>query len=210
MDGDNENKTKENTERTSEDEKAETRREERLYEPIRHFLRNVFLSNYIEKPRKPQFRDALSYEREENPYLEIIGKKRSFPETLKRLFSTNTLLLINSEGSFPDIVGYVQKKPSNSTKEIIVAEIKDKPIKLIDIFQARLYQEIFNPSFCFLISSEDIPEERIRFVENRDFIRGKVIIAQYHENPYQKYWSFNIHPIFKNSVPEAFKKYCIE
>jgi hypothetical protein len=203
------NKPQENIEKQSEEEKAETKREERLYEPIRDFLRNIFANYYIEKPRKRQFQNALSYEREENPYLEIIGKKKSFSGTLKREFNTNTLLLINSEGSFPDIVGYVRKKPSKTTKEIIVAEIKDRPIKLIDIFQARLYQEIFSPSFCFLISSEEIPEERIRFVEKRDFIRGKVIIAQYHENPYQKYNFFNIHPIFKNSVPEAFKKFCI-
>lgn len=207
MDDDNEDKTKDSTERPSEDEKAETKGEERLYEPIRDFLRNQF-AQYIEKPRKPQYQHALSYEREENPYLEIVGKKRSFSQTLKRQFNTNTLLLINSEGSFPDIVGYVRKKPSNQ-KEIIVAEIKDKPIKLIDIFQARLYQEIFNPSFCFLISSEEIPEERIRFVENRGFIRGKVIIAQYHENPHQRYGFFNIHPLFKDSVPEVFKKFCI-
>jgi hypothetical protein len=204
-----ENKTKENSERPSEDEKAETKGEERLYEPIRNLLRNIFANYYVEKPRKPQYQNALSYEREENPYLEIIGKKKSFSQALKREFNTNTLLLINSEGSFPDLVGYVRKKPSNPTKEIVVVEIKDKPVKLIDIFQARLYQEIFSPTFCFLISSEEIPEERIRFVEKRDFIRGEVIIAQYHENPYQKYGFFNIHPIFKNSVPEAFKKFCI-
>lgn len=185
-----------------------TKREERLYEPIRQLLFDIFSCHYIEKPKKYQFQTA-PYKGEENPYLEIVGKKRRFSETLKRQFTTNTLLLINSEGSFPDIVGYVQKKPSNPI-EIIVAEIKDKPIKLMDIFQARLYQEIFNPSLCFLISSEDIVEERMRFVRDREFIRGKVIVAQYHENPYQKFGFFNIHPIFKANVPEAFKKFCIE
>jgi hypothetical protein len=189
--------------------KAETKGEERLYEPIRHFLSNIFAHYYIEKAKKPQFQREPTYGKEENPYLEIVGKKRRFSQTLKRQFTTNTLLLIKSEGSFPDIVGYVRKKPSNSN-EIIVAEIKDKPIKLIDIFQARLYQEIFNPSFCFLISSEEIPEERMRFVRDRDFIRGKVIFAQYHENPYQRFGFFNIHPIFKANVPEFLKKFCIE
>jgi len=192
----------------TDDKEKKTKGEERLYEPIRDFLRDTFIHRYIEKPKKPQFQREPSYAKEENPYLEIVGKKHRFSQTLKRQFTTNSLLLIKSEGSFPDIVGYVRKKSSNPY-EIIVAEIKDKPIKLIDIFQARLYQEIFNPSFCFLISSEEIPEERMRFVRDRDFIRGKVIIAQYHENPYQRFGFFNIHPIFKNSVPEFLKQFCI-
>jgi hypothetical protein len=207
MDGENENKTKENTERPSEDEKAETKGEERLYEPIRDFLRNIF-AQYIEKPRKPQYQNALSYEREETPYLEIVGDRRRFSENLKREFDDTTLHMINSEGIFPDIVGYVRKKTSNP-KEIIVVEIKDEPIKLRHIEQARFYQEIFNASFGLLISSKGIPEEKVRFVTNRDIIRGKVIIAHYHENPYQRYSFFNIHPRFKDSVPEIFKKFCV-
>lgn len=207
MDGDNENKTKEDTERPSEDEKAETKSEERLYEPIRDFLRNIF-AQYIEKPRKPQYQNALSYEREENPYLKIIGKKRDFSDTLKREFDDDTLHMIDNEGIFPDIVGYVRKKSSNP-KEIIVVEIKDEPIKLRHIEQARFYQEIFNASFCLLISSEGIPEEKVRFVAKRNIIRGKVIIAHYHENPYQRYEFFNIHPRFRDSVPEFLKKFCI-
>jgi len=208
MDYDNKDRTQDDTEKLGEDEKARTKREERLYEPIRDFLRNIFAHYYIEKPRKPQYQRAPSYEREENPYLEIIGKKRCFSEALKKEFDNNTLLLINSEGNFPDIVGHVRKKASNP-KEIIVAEIKDEPIKLSHIFRARCYQEIFKSSFCFLISSEGIPEEKVRFVENIDIIRGKVIIGHYHENPFQKYNFFNIHPRFKDSVPEFLKKFCI-
>ena len=37
--------------------------------------------------------------------------------------------MIDNEGIFPDIVGYVRKKKSNP-KEIIVAEIKGTPITL--------------------------------------------------------------------------------
>jgi hypothetical protein len=207
MERDDENKVKENTERPSEDEKAETKGEERLYEPIRDYLRNIF-ARYIEKPRKFQLQNAFYEFREENTYLEIVGDRRRFSENLKREFDDTTLHMINSEGIFPDIVGYVRKKPSNP-KEIIIVEIKDEPIKLRHIEQARFYQEIFNASFGLLISSEGIPEEKVRFVINRDIIRGKVIIAHYHENPYQRYSIFNIHPRFKDSVPEIFKKFCI-
>ena len=116
--------------------------------------------------------------------------------------------MINNEGIFPDTVGYVQKKLSNP-KEIIIVEIKDEPIKLRRIEQARFYQDIFNASFALLISSKGIPEEKVRFVTGRDIIRGKVVIAQYNENAHSKYGPMNINSRFKDSVPEIFKRFCI-
>jgi hypothetical protein len=180
--------------------------EERLYEPIKDLLQNVF-ALYKEKPRKPQYQGA-PFSQEENPYLEIVGDKRRFSEMLKREFDDTTLHMIKNEGIFPDIVGYVRKKPANS-KEIIVVEIKDEPIKLRHIEQARFYQDIFNASFGLLISSKGIPEEKVRFVTGRDIIKGKIIIAQYNENPNSKYGRMNIHPRFRDGVPEIFKKFCI-
>jgi hypothetical protein len=206
MGDDNKDRTQENTERPSEDEKAEAKREGRLYEPIRNVLCNIF-AQYKEKPRKPQYQGA-PFSQEENPYLEIVGDKRRFSETLKREFDDITLHMIDNEGIFPDIVGYVRKKSSNP-KEIIVVEIKDEPIKLRHIEQARFYQEIFNASFGLLISSKGIPEEKVRFVTNRSIIRGEVIIAQYNENSYSKYGLLNINPKFKDSVPEFLKRFCI-
>lgn len=187
-------------------EKSESKDEVRLYEPIKYLLQNVF-ALYKEKPRKPQFMGA-PFSEEINPYLEIIGDKRRFSETLKKEFDSTTLHMIDNEGIFPDIVGYVQKKPS-ATKEIIVVEVKDESIKLKHIEQARFYQEIFNASFGLLVSSKGIPEEKVRFVIDRDIIRGKVIIAQYNEDAYSKYGRMNINPRFKNSVPDIFKKFCI-
>lgn len=185
---------------------ARPKGEKRLYESIKDLLQSVFM-RYIEKPRKPQYQGA-PFSHEENPFLEIMGDKRCFSETLKKEFDNLTLHMIDNEGIFPDIVGYVRKK-SSTPKEIIIVEIKDKPIKLSDIEQARFYQDMFNASFGLLISSKGIPEEKVRFVTSRDIIRGKVIIAQYNENPYSKYGLMNINPRFKDSVPEVFERFCI-
>lgn len=78
--------------------------------------------------------------------------------------------MIDNEGIFPDIVGYVRKKKSNP-KEIIVAEIKDTPITLRHIEPARFYQEIFNAPFGLLISSKGISEEKVRFMTKRSIIK---------------------------------------
>lgn len=200
-------KPQESTEKQSEEEKAETKREKRLYGPIRDTLCGIF-GQYIEKLKKPEFqREPFSHE--DNPYLEVVGDKRCFSENLKREFDDDTLHMIDNEGIFPDIVGYVRKKKS-SPKEIIVVEVKDVPITLKHIQQARFYQEIFNAPFGVLISSKGISEEKVRFVIKRSIIRGKVIIAQYHETDYySKFGFFSINPRFKDSVPEFLKKFCI-
>jgi hypothetical protein len=187
-------------------EKTETKRESRLYEPIKDVLRNVF-AGYIEKQKKPQYQGA-PFSQDENPYLTIVGNKRNFSEKLKREFDNLTLQMICNEGIYPDLIGYVQRK-SSSPKEIIVVEIKSEPIKLTHIEQARFYKEIFNASFGLLISSEGVPEEKVRFVTDREIIRGEVIIAQYNENPYTKYGLMNINPKFKDSIPDIFKQFCI-
>lgn len=187
-------------------EKSKTRSEDRLYGPIREFLNGIF-GSYVEE--RPLMGAPFSYE--ENPYLEITANKRRFSEMLKKEFDDKTLSLLSVEKNVPDIMGYVQRKPS-SKKELITVEVKNKPIRLMDILQARFYQEIFKATFGLLISSKGILEEKVRFVLDtdvgRNVIRGKIIIARFHENPYQKYGFLEIHPRFQNSVPELFKKFC--
>lgn len=96
-------------------------------------------------------------------------------------------------------------------KELITVEIKKNQIKLRDVIQARLYKELFNARFGLLVSTGGIQEERVRFLlDNKigKWIRGDVIIMQYYQKFYpQKKW-LEIHPRFKNKVPDIFKKFC--
>jgi len=198
-------------------EKPKTKRDEkRLYEPIRECLQRLFENFYIEHEKRYQ---SVPFEHEENPYLEVIGDTKRFSEKLKKVFDSETLNLIISEGIFPDIVGYVQKKSkSQKEKEIITVEVKDKPIKLKHIAQAKFYQDVFNATFGLLISSKEIPELIVRhMLENPrgKVIRGRVIIAQSVEEPIVYYspqhgyfTTLEINSKFKDSVPDPFKQLC--
>jgi hypothetical protein len=128
----------------------------------------------------------------------------------KKGFDDETLNIINSEGKFPDITGYV-KRQRNSKKELITVEIKNRSIKLRDVMQANLYQKLFKAKFGLLVSSEGITEEKIRFLLDKKvgkWIRGDVIIIRYFRNFYEKGRWLEIHPRFKDRVPDLFKKYC--
>jgi hypothetical protein len=189
--------------------KAATNTEESLYEPIRDYLMGVF-SKYIIPDKKPHYQTAPYEHEEKNLYLEITGKKRKFNEKLKKGFDDETLNIISSEGKFPDITGYVKRK-RNSKKELITVEIKNGSIKLRDVIQARFYQEIFRAKFGLLVSSKGITEERVRFLLDKKIgqrIRGDVIIIRYFRNFYQKGRWIEIHPRFKNKVPDIFREYC--
>lgn len=178
--------------------------EKELYEPIKEHLKTILASYCIEEAYPPATRP---FQYEDNPYLEITAKKRRIPETLKKEFSDETFYILSAEEKIPDIMGFMRKKIS-SPRELITVEVKDKLIKLMDIFQARLYQEVFKSTLSFLISSKGIPEEKVRFVtsKNGEFIKGKVIILQYNGNSYGR-GTFEINPRLFNDLPERLKKY---
>jgi len=177
-------------------------KEKELYEPIKNHLKTILGSYYVEEHNPPPTRP---FQYENNPYLEITEKRIS--ETLKREFSNETFYILSAEHKNPDIMGFVRKRPT-SPKELITVEVKNKTIELKDVFQARLYQEVFKSTLSFLIASEDITEERVRFVTSKDgeFIRGKVIILKYNRNPYGR-GIFEINPRLMDNLPESLKKY---
>lgn len=184
--------------------------EGRLYEPIKEFLSGVFANSYVSE--RIYQREPSSYQ--ENPYLEITANKRSFSEKLKKEFNNDTLNILRFDKSIPDIMGFVVKKPvsKKDKRELIVVEIKDVPIKLWHIAKAKFYQDLFDADFGLLISSKGISEENLRFVIGTDVgrksIRGKVIVGQYFENPYQCNALFKIDDRLKDTVPEPFKRFC--
>lgn len=177
-------------------------KEQDLYEPIKKHLGTIISSYYVEKHNPPP---TSPFQYEDNPYLEITAK-RGISETLKREFSDETFFILGAEGKTPDIMGFVRKTPS-SPKELITIEVKNRTIKLMDIFQARLYQEVFQSTLGFLISSKGITEQRVRFVtsETGKFIRGNVIILKYNHNPYGRKM-FEINPRLTYNLPEQFKE----
>jgi len=184
-------------------EKAETG-ERALYQPIKKWLEGMIASWYVEKEKKPRFQ-SRPFEFEANPYLEITASGEISPK-LKKEFSDETFLILRSEGKSPDIMGFVRRKQS-SPRELITVEVKNKSPSLMDVFQARLYQEMFQSTLGFLISSKGITEERVRFIasEKGRFIRGKVIILQFSEVGYDTP-IFDCNPRLRDVVPESLRK----
>lgn len=184
------------------------KKEKEFYEPIKTVLQRVF-GNYIEE--RPY--QTAPFSHKENPYLEITAK-RHYSEMLKGEFDNRALRILGVERSAPDIMGFVQRKPS-SKKELITVEVKSKAIRLLDILQARFYQDIFKATFGLLISPKGIIEEKVRFVLDTNIgrsIRGKVIIAKFDEQSYgygrETFWTLKINPRFEKSIPEPFKRFC--
>jgi hypothetical protein len=182
-----------------------TQNEKKLYKPIRDFLIPRF-AKLVEKPKKPVLQSDL-ISPPENLYMEIVGEQMNFSDKLKREFDDETLNIITSEKCFPDIVGFIKEK-ADSPKKIIVVEIKDRPLKLKDIAQAKFYEDIFNSKFTLLVSSEGIPEEKVRFLLKNPRLRGNVIPAQYFEKYGVKNKWFEIHQKFENIVPDFLKEFC--
>ncbi|HKZ94326.1 MAG TPA: hypothetical protein VJ249_07090 [Candidatus Bathyarchaeia archaeon] len=190
------------------------RDEERLYEPLRECLQNRFLHFYIDEKR-PRFQRAPN-EHEENVYLEIVGAKKTFTETLKKAFHDETFRTLSYERKYPDIMGFVKRKQSNQ-KELITVEVKRTTISLLDILQAKLYQDVFRSKFGLLVSYKEIPEEIKRFVLHTSLgrnIRGEVIIAQAAEKRWGAQYAdrrlmiLEIDSRFKDSIPKPFKELC--
>ena len=175
-----------------------------LYEPIKNHLTRV-LGYYIEKDKKPHFQ-GRPFEFEDNPYLEITASGK-ISETLQKEFDDETFLILRSEGKAPDIMGFVKRKESEP-RELITVEIKNQPIMLKHIFQAQLYQVIFNSTLGFLISPKGITERRVRFITSSTgkFIRGRIIILQFNDNIYGKP-SFTCNKRLRDVVPESLRKY---
>src|SRR5229473_2844132 len=63
----------------------------------------------------------------------------------------------------PDIVGYMETNLGNT---IFTAEVKRDSLTIWNIYQAKMYKELFGATFGFLISTEPIPEELKRLLRN--------------------------------------------
>ena len=101
--------------------------------------------------------------------------------------------------------GFVKKK-SSSNPEFITVEIKKGALRIRDILQAKLYEDIFNAKFSFAISPKGISTAKLKVILEHDkaISRGKVIIAQCSDDG-RSIW---INPLLKDQIPKAFKNLC--
>lgn len=135
--------------------------ETELYEPIKIIMQDKF-SNLGEC------------------YFEITSKKIS--NAIKSKLDDDALFFMNAERIYPDLTGYVIE---GRISHFIVAEVKHDKIKLRDIYQTKMYGELFHSKYTYLISSKPLPEEIRRFLRKNpaliSYFAGyqKMTIAQF-------------------------------
>ena len=97
-------------------------------------------------------------------YLEVTAEKR-LSEKLKGNIPQGREIVFTFLKKRPDLLGFVEGQYSSN---FITVEVKEQIKKLDDIYQAKLYKEVFEARYGFLITTEPIPEE-IRRLCNSTF-----------------------------------------
>jgi hypothetical protein len=138
-------------------------------------------------------------------YLEIAANS-GFSEKLKQAIPHGKEIVFKFLQLRPDIAGFVEEQ---YMKSLITVEVKEKSLTLEDIYQARLYKEVFEAKYGFLVTLSPIQEELKRLCKgNFDILRSAadgvyrfLAIAQFNnasgefsdwfeENPFEqpRYW----------------------
>ena len=124
--------------------------EKELYEPIKEHLRELFQENVG------------------NCYLEITADG-IFNSTIERVVRHDIIFSFLNKKASPDLTGFItveesspswlQSMSSAHIKEFITVEVKKEAITLQDIYQAKLYGDLFQARYALLVSPKPIPEK---------------------------------------------------
>lgn len=140
-----------------------------LYEPVKEYLNRILRQSFS------------SY------HLEITAR-RSFSEGLKHLLRYDITFAFLRMAP-PDLVGFVLKEgihgriaSRSDVSSFITVEVKPGKIRLQDIYQAKMYGDLFYAKYALLVSPETIGEEIRRLHEKLSILsrfRGwKVYVGQ--------------------------------
>jgi hypothetical protein len=119
-----------------------------FYQPIKERLEELFAA------KKKRF------------YLEVTATK-GLSEILKGKIPQHREIVFAFLKKRPDLFGFVEGQYSS---DLITVEVKERIEKLDDIYQAKLYKEVFGARYGFLIITEPIPEQIKRLCKNTEDI----------------------------------------
>ena len=83
------------------------------------------------------------------------GAAKGFSETVKAAIPASREIVFSFLRRRPDIIGYVSREHA---KDLITVEVKEKSLTIEDIYQAKMYKELFGARYGFLITVSPIPE----------------------------------------------------
>lgn len=123
-----------------------------------HVLTNNKLERDYYEPVK-DWLDKMLAEKFASHHLEVTAEGK-FSNTIQAQIDRHRDLIFAflRKDAAPDLTGFV-KKDEESSREFIVVEVKNEPIKLDDIYQTRKYAELFDARYALLISTHEIPEK---------------------------------------------------
>jgi hypothetical protein len=140
--------------------------EKELYEPIKEFLDKAFTEKFG------------------NCDLEVTAEG-SFSDMLKSVVRHDIIFSFLGKKASPDLTGFIQTGSSkwvpltiSNIKDFITVEIKRGKITLQDIYQAKMYGDLFQAKYALLISPGDIPEE-IRRLDKQHFVTYRYMSGWY-------------------------------
>jgi len=132
--------------------------ERELYMPIKEYLAEAFT------------------QRSGNCHLEITADG-VFSNLLKKVIRNDIIFTFLRRKASPDLTGFIHSRGSelvltygpSLVQDFITVEIKCKRITPQDIYQAKMYGDLFQAKYALLISSVPIPEE-IRRLDKQIFL----------------------------------------
>ena len=143
--------------------------EKELYEPIKKYLEEAFRKKFG------------------NCDLEVTANG-VFSETLKRVVRDDIIFSFLGKKASPDLTGFIHTRGSewvtvlegpSIVKDFITVEIKSEKIILQDVYQAKMYGDLFQAKYALLISPEPIPEEIRRLNQRLLFVSYRHIPSWY-------------------------------
>jgi len=114
-----------------------------------------------------------------------------FSDTLKKVVPHDIIFAFLGKKASPDLTGFMydrnyQNNPfsMHGVKNYITVEIKKEKVTLQDIYQAKMYGDLFQAKYALLISPEPIPEEMRRldqhlFITYRYMTGWRVYIGEW-------------------------------
>lgn len=161
--------------------------ERELYEPIREYLAKSFTQKFG------------------TCFLEITAEG-VFSSTLKSVVRHDIIFYFLRKKA-PDLAGFIARKQSewvassvpSIVQDYITVEIKKDKITLEDIYQAKMYGDLFQAKYALLISPERIPEE-IKRLDQNTYVTRRYMSGWY---VHVGYWISNANVIEQNWLPSS-------
>lgn len=140
--------------------------EKELYEPIKKYLRSAF---------SKKFGDCR---------LEVTADG-VFSEVIRRVVRDDIVFSFLGKKASPDLVGYIPLEGrrwaawfSSDIQDFITVEIKKDKLTLQDVYQAKMYGDLFRARYALLVSPKPIPEE-LKRLDQQLFITFRYM-SSYH------------------------------